>query len=436
MPLGVVAIIGSPNVGKSTIFNRIIGTRRSIIDDEPGVTRDRLYADATWLTKEFRVIDTGGIEIANRPFQEQIRAQAEMAIDEADVIVYIVDGQVGVTNDDQEIAKMLYKSNKPIILAVNKIDDISKIADIYEFSTLGLGEPIAISGAHSIGVGDLLDLIVKLLPESEPEKREENEIVFSIIGRPNVGKSSLSNAILGQNRVIVSEIEGTTRDAIDTKFVRDGKQYVVIDTAGLKKRGKIYEAIDKYAALRALSAIERSEIVMLVIDAEQGITEQDKHVVGYAVELNKAVILVVNKWDLIPRSQTAMSDFTKKIRKEFKFLEYAPVIYVSAKDKSRIDTVFQALDTVYEAYGRRIQTSVLNDILQDAQIMNPAPLFEGGRLRIYFANQVDARPPTFVLFVNRPKYAHFSYMRYIENRLRESFSFDGTPIKIILRERK
>lgn len=436
MPLGVVAIIGSPNVGKSTIFNRIIGTRRSIIDDEPGVTRDRLYADATWLTKEFRVIDTGGIEIANRPFQEQIRAQAEMAIDEADVIVYIVDGQVGVTNDDQEIAKMLYKSNKPIILAVNKIDDISKIADIYEFSTLGLGEPIAISGAHSIGVGDLLDLIVKLLPESEPEKREENEIVFSIIGRPNVGKSSLSNAILGQNRVIVSEIEGTTRDAIDTKFVRDGKQYVVIDTAGLKKRGKIYEAIDKYAALRALSAIERSEIVMLVIDAEQGITEQDKHVVGYAVELNKAVILVVNKWDLIPRSQTAMSDFTKKIRKEFKFLEYAPVIYVSAKDKSRINTVFQALDTVYEAYGRRIQTSVLNDILQDAQIMNPAPLFEGGRLRIYFANQVDARPPTFVLFVNRPKYAHFSYMRYIENRLRESFSFDGTPIKIILRERK
>ncbi|MDY0345435.1 MAG: ribosome biogenesis GTPase Der [Bacilli bacterium] len=436
MPQGIVAIIGSPNVGKSTVFNRIIGMRRSIIHDEPGITRDRLYASANWLTKEFRVIDTGGIEIANRPFQEQIRIQAEMAIDEADVIVYIVDGQVGVTNDDQEIAKILYRSKKPIILAVNKIDDISKIADIYEFSTLGLGEPIAISGAHGIGIGDLLDQIIKLLPDIEEEKHDENEIVFSIIGRPNVGKSSLSNALLGQNRVIVSEIEGTTRDAIDTKFIRDDKQYVVIDTAGLKKRGKIYEAVDKYAAIRALSAIERSEIVMLVIDADQGITEQDKHVVGYAVELNKAVILVVNKWDLIPRSQTAMSDFSKKVKKEFKFLDYAPIIFVSAKDKSRIDTIFQALDMVYEAYGRRIQTSFLNDIIQDAQVMNPAPLFEGGRLKIYFANQVDVRPPTFVLFVNRPNYAHFSYMRYIENRLRESFSFDGTPIKIILRERK
>ncbi|MFA7019967.1 MAG: ribosome biogenesis GTPase Der [Bacilli bacterium] len=436
MPQGIVAIIGSPNVGKSTVFNRIIGMRRSIIHDEPGITRDRLYASANWLTKEFRVIDTGGIEIANRPFQEQIRIQAEMAIDEADVIVYIVDGQVGVTNDDQEIAKILYRSKKPIILAVNKIDDISKIADIYEFSTLGLGEPIAISGAHGIGIGDLLDQIIKLLPDIEEEKHDENEIVFSIIGRPNVGKSSLSNALLGQNRVIVSKIEGTTRDAIDTKFIRDDKQYVVIDTAGLKKRGKIYEAVDKYAAIRALSAIERSEIVMLVIDADQGITEQDKHVVGYAVELNKAVILVVNKWDLIPRSQTAMSDFSKKVKKEFKFLDYAPIIFVSAKDKSRIDTIFQALDMVYEAYGRRIQTSFLNDIIQDAQVMNPAPLFEGGRLKIYFANQVDVRPPTFVLFVNRPNYAHFSYMRYIENRLRESFSFDGTPIKIILRERK
>lgn len=436
MPMGIVAIIGSPNVGKSTIFNRIIGTRRSIIDDQPGITRDRLYASASWLTKEFRVIDTGGIEIAARPFQEQIRAQAQIAIEEADVIVYVVDGQVGVTNDDREIAKLLYKSNKHIILVVNKIDDITKIADIYEFTSLGLGEPIAVSGAHGIGIGDLLDRIVKLLPDGQANKFDEDEIVFSIIGRPNVGKSSLSNAILGTNRVIVSEIEGTTRDAIDTKFVRDDKNYVVIDTAGLKKRGRIYEAIDKYAALRALAAIDRSEIVMLVIDAEQGITEQDKHVVGYAMELDKAIILVVNKWDLIPRSQTAMSEFTKEVRKQFKFLEYAPIVFVSAKDKARIDSIFKALDMVNEAYGRRIQTSVLNEIIQDAQVMNPAPFFEGGRLKIFFANQVDIRPPTFVLFVNQPKHAHFSYMRYIENRLRESFSFDGTPIKIVLRARK
>jgi len=436
MPIGIVAIIGSPNVGKSTIFNRIIGTRRSIIDDQPGITRDRLYASASWLTKEFRVIDTGGIEIASRPFQEQIRAQAQIAMEEADVIVYVVDGQVGVTNDDREIAKLLYKSNKHIILVANKIDDITKIADIYEFTSLGLGEPIAVSGAHGIGIGDLLDRIVKLLPDNQASKFDENEIVFSIIGRPNVGKSSLSNAILGQNRVIVSDIEGTTRDAIDTKFVRDDKNYVVIDTAGLKKRGRIYEAVDKYAALRALAAIERSEIVMLIIDAEQGITEQDKHVVGYAMELDKAIILVVNKWDLVPRSQTAMSEFTKKVRKEFKFLEYAPIVFVSAKDKSRIDSIFKALDMVNEAYGRRIQTSVLNEIIQDAQVMNPAPFFEGGRLKIFFANQVDVRPPVFVLFVNQPKHAHFSYMRYIENRLRESFSFDGTPIKIVLRARK
>lgn len=436
MPIGIVAIIGSPNVGKSTIFNRIIGTRRSIIDDQPGITRDRLYASASWLTKEFRVIDTGGIEIASRPFQEQIRAQAQIAMEEADVIVYVVDGQVGVTNDDREIAKLLYKSNKHIILVANKIDDITKIADIYEFTSLGLGEPIAVSGAHGIGIGDLLDRIVKLLPDNQASKFDEKEIVFSIIGRPNVGKSSLSNAILGQNRVIVSDIEGTTRDAIDTKFVRDDKNYVVIDTAGLKKRGRIYEAVDKYAALRALAAIERSEIVMLIIDAEQGITEQDKHVVGYAMELDKAIILVVNKWDIVPRSQTAMSEFTKKVRKEFKFLEYAPIVFVSAKDKSRIDSIFKALDMVNEAYGRRIQTSVLNEIIQDAQVMNPAPFFEGGRLKIFFANQVDVRPPTFVLFVNQPKHAHFSYMRYIENRLRESFSFDGTPIKIVLRARK
>lgn len=434
MSIGVVAIIGSPNVGKSTIFNRIVGRRRAIVDDQPGVTRDRLYENAEWLDREFRIIDTGGIEIANRPFQEQIRMQAELAIDEADVILFVVDGKKGLSNDDRMVAKMLYKCKKPVILSVNKIDNNSMLSNASEFYALGLGEPIPTSGEHGIGIGDILDKIVKHLPKEEKEEFGDS-ITFSIIGRPNVGKSSLVNALLKKERVIVSNIVGTTRDSIDTFFDRDGEHYVVIDTAGLKKRGKIYESVDKYSMLRALAAVDRSEIVLLVIDANEGIIEQDKHVVSYAVENKKAVIIVVNKWDLIKKEQNTQSEFEKKVRKEFQFLEYAPIVFVSAKTTAKVDNIFSKIQQVHKAYDTHIATSLLNDVIQDAQLMNEAPDFNGGRLKIYFVNQANSCPPTFVLFVNKPKYAHFSYLRYIENRLRESFNLDGTPIELVLRER-
>ena len=434
MSIGVVAIIGSPNVGKSTIFNRIVGRRRAIVDDQPGVTRDRLYENAEWLDREFRLIDTGGIEIANRPFQEQIRMQAQLAIDEADVILFVVDGKKGLSEDDRMVAKLLYKCKKPIILAVNKIDNNQMISNASEFYALGLGEPIPTSSEHGIGIGDILDKIVKHLP-NEKEEDFGDAITFSIIGRPNVGKSSLVNALLKKERVIVSNIVGTTRDSIDTFFNRDGQDYVVIDTAGLKKRGKIYESVDKYSMLRALAAVDRSEVVLLVIDANEGIIEQDKHVVSYAVEKKKAIIIVVNKWDLVKKEQNTQAEFEKKVRKEFQFLEYAPIVFVSAKTTAKVDNIFAKIQQVHLAYDTHIATSLLNDVIQDAQIMNEAPDFNGGRLKIYFVNQANSCPPTFVLFVNKPKYAHFSYLRYIENRLRESFNLDGTPIELVLRER-
>ena len=434
MGLGVVAIVGSPNVGKSTIFNRIVGHRRAIVDDQPGVTRDRLYETAEWLDRSFRLVDTGGIEIADRPFQEQIRIQTQLAIDEADVIIFVADGKKGVSKDDRFIAKLLFKTNKPIILAVNKIDNQDMLMGLGEFYSLGLGEPIAVSGEHGIGIGDVLDKIIKVLPKVE-EVQYDDAITFSIIGRPNVGKSSLVNAILKKERVIVSDIVGTTRDSIDTKLTRDGQDYVVIDTAGLKKRGKIYESVDKYSMLRALAAVDRSEIVLLVIDANEGIIEQDKHVVSYAVEKKKAIIIVVNKWDLVKKEQNTQSNFEKEIRKQFQFLEYAPIVFVSAKTTSKVDNIFDKINMVHKAYDTHISTSLLNQVVQDAQMMNEAPDFNGGRLKIYFVNQANSCPPTFVLFVNKPKYAHFSYLRYIENRLRDSFNLDGTPIEIVLRER-
>lgn len=436
MPKGVVAIVGSPNVGKSTIFNRMIGERHAIVDDAAGITRDRLYGTCTWLGKSFSLIDTGGVEIKNAPFQTQIRTQVQIAIDEADVIVFITDGKLGVTADDRMVAKMLYKIDKPVILAVNKIDEGHLIADAQEFYSLGLGDPIVVSGSHGIGIGDILNKIIEDLPENAEEKIDEDIITFCMVGRPNVGKSSLVNAILNENRVIVSDISGTTRDSIDTPFTKDDKNYVVIDTAGLKKRGKIYESIDKYSAIRALKAIERSEIVLLVIDGHEGILEQDKHVIQYATDLHKAIIIVVNKWDIVDKETNTMSDFTKTIRNEYKFLDYAPVCFVSALKKSRIDTIFKTLEMVHEAYYTRVKTSILNQVIQDAQMMNLAPHFNGGRLKILYASQVSSAPPTFVLFVNNPQFMHFSYERYLENRLRETFNFDGTPINIICRQKK
>ena len=435
MPRGIVAIVGSPNVGKSTIFNRMIGQRHAIVDDEAGITRDRLYAECTWNGVTFSLVDTGGIEMANAPFQQQIRMQAQIAIDEADVIVFVVDGQVGITSDDQMVARMLYKVKKPIILAVNKIDEGTHIANASEFYGLGLGHPYPVSGSHGVGIGDILNEATKHLKDIK-EEIKENVITFSLIGRPNVGKSSLVNAMLNQDRVIVSNISGTTRDSIDTPFKRGDKEYLVIDTAGLKKKGKIYEAIDKYSAIRALKAIERSEIVLLVIDADAGITDQDKHVIQYATDLHKAIIIVVNKWDLIERDQNTMAEFTKYIRNEYKFLDYAPICFVSAKNKTRIQTIFDTLEMVHEAYNTRISTSIMNQVLQDAQMMNQSPDFNGGRVKILYGSQVGICPPTIVLFVNDKNYMHFSYLRYIENRLRDSFNFDGTPINLVLKARK
>lgn len=433
--MGVVALVGSPNVGKSTIFNRLIGERQAIVDDERGITRDRMYGKAEWLTRRFHVIDTGGIEIENAPFQEQIRAQVELAIKEADVIVFVTDVSLGVTVDDLEVTKLLRKFKKPVIVAVNKVDDSTHAGDVNDFYRLGLGSPLPVSGAHGVGIGDLLDMIAKKLPDEAVEE-ENTATTFCIIGQPNVGKSSLVNAILNQERVIVSPISGTTRDAVDTPFTRNGKDYVVIDTAGLKKRGKIYENIDRYAALRAFKSIERADVVLFVIDPVAGIREQDKHVVGYATDENKAIVIVVNKWDAVTKDEKTMDEFKKKIRNEFKFLEYAPIVFVSALTKSRINELFETIDYVEQAYNLRIPTNTLNGIVQDAQLMNEAPLFNGGRLKIYYANQVATKPPTFVFFVNNPNYLHFSYKRYLENRLRESFNFDGTPIKMIFRERQ
>ena len=431
---GVVAIVGRANVGKSTIFNRMVGERISIVEDVAGVTRDRIYAKASWLTKEFSVIDTGGIELENASFTTQIKMQAEIAIEEADVIVFVVNGREGITKEDEYVARLLQKSRKPIILVVNKIDDNQFRDYIYEFYALGVGDPIPVSGSHGIGIGDLLDQIINQL-DLQDEETNEDEISFSIIGRPNVGKSSLTNAILGEERVIVSNIEGTTRDAIDTPFVKDGQKYRVVDTAGMRKKGKVYENIEKYSILRALTSIEKSDVILVVIDGETGIREQDKHVAGYAHDAGKGVVIVYNKWDLVDKDEKTMQKKQKEIYEQFKYLDYARIVFTSAKTGQRVDQIFPLIQESYENSRKRVQTSVLNDVLVDAQLMNPTTTFNGGRLKIFYTNQVAVCPPTFVLFSNDPQYLHFSYKRYLENRLREAFGFEGTPIHIICRKR-
>lgn len=435
MALPIVAIVGRPNVGKSTIFNRIVGSRVSIVEDEPGITRDRIYSSGEWLTRKFNVIDTGGIEIGDEPFLRQIKHQAEIAIDEADVIVFVTNARDGILQADQEVANMLYKTKKPVILVVNKVDDLNFKDQIYEFYALGLGEPVATSAAHGIGFGDMLDLIVQNLPNKETKEYGEDVIKFSLIGRPNVGKSSLTNALLGEERVIVSEIAGTTRDAIDTEFTKDGEKYVVIDTAGMRKRGKVYEKTEKYSVLRALGAIDRSDVCLIVIDATEGLIEQDKRVAGYAHEAGRGVIIVVNKWDAIEKTDKTMKEWEDLIRIEMSFLDYAPIVFVSALTGRRLHTLFEPLKLVAENHKKRIPTHLLNDIVMDAVAMNPTPTHKGKRLRIYYATQVKAGPPTFIIFVNETELLHFSYKRYLENSLRQAFGFEGTPIHIIARVR-
>ena len=433
----IVAVVGRPNVGKSTLFNRIAGERISIVEDTPGVTRDRIYAHAEWLGKHFSMIDTGGIEISDQPLLTQIRQQAEIAIDEADVIIFVADVENGVTDADEQVARILYRSNKPVVLAVNKVDNPERRSDIYDYYSLGLGEPYAVSSVHGIGMGDLLDAVIKEFPDNAAND-EDDSIHFSFIGRPNVGKSSLVNAILGENRVIVSNVAGTTRDAINTQFeTADGQKFTMVDTAGIRKKGKIYENTERYSLMRSMRAIDDSDVVLVVLNAEEGIRELDKHIAGYAHEAGCGVIIVVNKWDTLKeKDHRTMTDFTNLILQEFQYLSYAPIIFVSAKTKQRLNQLPGLIEEVYQHHRQRIQSAVLNDVLMDAIAANPTPTQNGRRLRVYYGTQVATEPPTFVIFVNDPELMHFSYERYLENQIRKAFDFSGTPIHLIKRQRQ
>lgn len=424
-----VAILGRPNTGKSSLFNRIIGRNHAITDNQAGSTRDRLYAKATWLNKKFNLIDTGGIEISDAPFLEEIKAQAIIAIEESDLILMVVDGKTGLTNDDKYIANLLLKTNKKVLLVVNKIDTKDKQLDIYEFYNLGLGTPYPVSSLHGQGIGNLLDEVIKNIPNKKENKLKEI-ISFSLIGRPNVGKSSLANAILNEDRVIVSNISGTTRDAIDTKFRHNKKDYIVIDTAGIKKRGRIYEDCEKYAILRTLKALEQCDIALFLIDANEGIITHDKNVAGYIKDYNKACIIVCNKWDLVKKDSNTMNNYKEKIKEEFKFLDYAPVVFLSAKLKEKVEQLFPLINKSYTNYTKEFKTSTLNNVLQETILKNPPKTNKKGVAKFYYITQTGIKPPSFNIYVNDPEYVHFSYKRYIENEFRKNFDLLATPIKL------
>lgn len=434
----LVAIVGRPNVGKSTLFNKISGKRLSIVEDTPGVTRDRIYADASWLDKHFTLIDTGGIEPAGKDeILVQMRRQAELAIEMADVVVLMVNVRDGLTANDQDVASMLLKARKKIVLAVNKVDNIGDPPfEFYEFYNLGLGDPVAISSTHGLGVGDLLDRVCSEFPEDADTSEDEDEIKVAIIGRPNAGKSSLINRILGEERVIVSNVAGTTRDAIDSHYEHNGDKYVFIDTAGMRKRGKIDEVVERYSVVRSLAAVDRSDVCVIMIDASEGLTEQDTKIAGYAHEQGKACILVINKWDIVDKDGKTMNAFKVKVKEHFAYMSYAPILFISAKTGQRVEKLLEEIKEVNVQHKRRVTTGMLNDILNEAMAKQQPPSDKGKRLKIYYGTQASVAPPTFVLFVNDSDLFHYSYLRYIENQFRLAFGFEGTPIHFIIREKK
>jgi len=434
----IVAVVGRPNVGKSTLFNVLAGERISIVKDTPGITRDRIYADVEWLNHKFTLIDTGGIEPDSKDIiLSQMREQAEMAIASADVIMFLVDLKQGLVDADMHVCNMLRKSGKPVVLVVNKVDNPAKqMADVYEFYNLGIGEPYPVSAANRLGLGEMLDAVIELFPEGSEKEEEDDRPKVAIVGKPNVGKSSIINKLIGENRVIVSDIAGTTRDAVDTEVTYNKKQYVLIDTAGLRRKSKIKEELERYMIVRTVAAVERADVVVLVIDATEGVTEQDAKIAGVAHERGKGMIIAVNKWDAVEKDNKTMNEFTKKVRDTLSFMPYAEILYVSATTGQRLPKLFETIDMVMENHALRVQTGVLNEIMTEAVAMQQPPTDKGKRLRLFYITQVSVKPPTFVIFVNDKELMHFSYTRYIENRIRDAFGFKGTPLHFIIRERK